>query len=69
MKDPSKRITISDAMQHKWFNKQIQPDTDAEEAVESEVIQKLRDFKSKTQVKRTAMKLLVRMRSSSNAEI
>ena len=67
-KDSSKRITIDQALQHEWFKTQIHPQQ-SEEAVDSETIQRLRAFKGKTPVKKAAMKLLVRMRSSSNIEM
>ena len=66
IKDPSKRITVNQALNHPFFKPK--PCSNSQ-SVDLDTINRLRNFKGRTQVKKSAMKLLVRMRSNSNQEM
>ena len=66
IKDPSKRITVNQALNHPFFKSKS---SETAQSLDLDTINKLRNFKGRTQVKKAAMKLLVRMRSNSNQEM
>ena len=70
-KGASNRITVNEALKHKWFEKQAEvlPAKTTSDTVEHEVVARLRGFKGQSQVRKTAMNILVKMESSSNNEI
>ena len=69
VKDCKQRISITEALSHEWFKTPETQQADNIAQIEAETIERLRNFKGRTQMKRQAMRLLVRMTSSSDNQV
>jgi calcium-dependent protein kinase len=67
--DPSKRITAENALKDSWFIKfkNIERGCD-EDRLDSEVLEKLRNYKGVSSLKKVAMNILVKMADSKEIE-
>ena len=57
-----------DALNHKWFQNKADEQVEAEQ-IEAGVIDRLKKYKGKSAVRKNAMRLLVKMSSSSDNQI
>ena len=63
--DPAKRITISQALQHKWFKKEHKT---VDISSQKQIVTKLSDFNRTSLLQNTAVNILIRHLSKSEVE-
>jgi len=64
--DPKKRLSAKDALRHNWFSLTIAKS--ASISIDKDVVERLRDFKGVSKLKKAAMNMLVKMADQASIE-